>query len=290
MVTIKLPAAPDPQNQTPREITDLCHTIVLRARANLMAAVPPANEPHVTLNRTKRQYPEAYSAELEKATQLWCLSINLTQADAEYALELLQSNPTTAAAIGIRMMAGGIQPALARRPAPPKQLHETFHQPNTGDKFAYVPHNPSATIETDDLVAFPYGKRTLHKPAGLLVYFDYREQEHYDYWIANPCYIHGQKRPVQPISRSKAARFTSESNVKAARTSTHTREAFLRGRDKNRIFPPWYSRPQSSLRSFDLTAHLNFTNELYLCRECRQPLAKNPNTGAPTCPDQHHRP
>ena len=183
VVTIKLPIAPDLQNQTPREITDLCHAIVLKARANLMAAVPPANEPHVTLNRTKRQYPEAYSAELEKATQLWRLSTNLTQADAHYALRLLQSNPTTAAAIGIRMMAGGIQPTLARRSEPPKHLHEPFHQPNTGDKFAYVPHNPSATIENDDLVAFPYGKRTMHKPAGLLVYFDYREQEHY----VGPC-------------------------------------------------------------------------------------------------------
>ena len=290
MVIIHLPQPPDPHSQPPQDIIDLCHSIVLGSRANLMAAAPPCNEPHITLNRVRRQHPEAFSQELEVAMRTWASRTDFTQDDAQKALQLLQSNPTTAPAISIKLLAGGVSTGLTQPTYLPVQQHNPFIEPNTGNKFAYVPHNPNATIETDDLVAFLYGKRTLHKPAGLLVYFDYREQEHYDYWVTNQCYILGQERHVQPISRSKAARFTSESNVEAARTSTHTREAFLRGRDNNRIFPPWYSRPQSTLSSFDLTAHLNFTNEFYMCRECRQPLAKNPNTGTPTCPHQHHRP
>ena len=169
-----------------------------------MADLPPVNEPHVALNRLKREHPEAFSPDLETAMRHWVSSYSLTNEDAQYALNLLQTNPTTAPAIGIKfLMAGAPQPPTAQPPVAATPQHQPFYQPNSGGKYAYVPHNPNATIETDDLVAFAYGKRTLHKPAGLLIYFDYREQKHYDYWTTTRCLIQGQKRPIQPISRSK---------------------------------------------------------------------------------------
>lgn len=293
MTTIRLKRDPLDASADPADTIAFCAGIVTTARAHLMATLPPANEPHVVLNRARRQYPEIFNDEIETALAFWRSPAVFTRDDAEVSVNLLMNTPGTASRLGLHAARSGINlQSLPRgKPASPTAPREPVEHPPHGDTFAYVPHNPNATIEDDDLVAFSYGKRTLYKPAGLLVYFDYRDGEFFDYWTRNGAHIQGQHHPVQPITKAKAARLTSNSNVEAARTSTVFRETFLRGADDNkRIFPPWYSRPRNAPHGFDLTAHLDFSNGFYLCRQCRNPLSKDPATGVVSCRENHPRP
>ena len=156
-----------------------------------------------------------------------------------------------------------------------------------GDHYAYVPRNPNADMNTDDLVALPWGKRTLYKPAGLMVYFSPEEEEHYEYYVANGCYIQGLHRPVQPISRSRAQKLSSGSNVDAARDMSFHRERLLRGaKQELRVFSPWYSRPRTS--SLQESA---VPDGFYLCRMCKSPLnAATAGPAAAACPNGCVRP
>lgn len=282
---IQLPTPP----QSPAETIELCQDLIRLIRRNLFHEMAPDNEPHAMLNRTKRDYPDAYADDINDIMQLQTDKMapaELEQA-ADAALHTMVNNGIYASAIGTKAMVNGMKlPPAKPRPAsqqPPPAGPQPFmpFTPSTDrGQYAYVPHNPNADMATDDMVAFPWRKRTLYKPAGLLVYFTYREKEHHEYWTANGCVIQGQWRPVQPISEDKAVKLSSGSNVDAARDSHHQREFFLRGgHDHRRVFPPWYGRPKNQKP----------TAGFYLCNSCKTALTKQAD-GSMTCPNGCHRP
>lgn len=128
--------------------------------------------------------------------------------------------------------------------------------------YAYVPHNPTTNIDTDDLVAFPYGKRTLYKAAGLLLYFAYNEESDYEYYVKHGCTLQGVWRPVQPVNKAAILRNMGQANLNA-RDTVWRPHILLGEHDHLRLFPPFYGRPEGGMNSIEIE---------YLCRQCKEPL------------------
>ena len=156
-------------------------------------------------------------------------------------------------------------------------------------QYAYIPHNPKADITTDDLVAFPYGKRTIFKAAGFITYYHHVGAD-LQQRVDNGVTIQGQHRPVQKVNKTSIIKHMGLSNLNAARGTTFREPIFNGKHDHSRIFPPFYSRPRLKLDGSDPPVDLDFSSGFYLCRECAEPLFIAPATNRVTCASQHFRP
>lgn len=136
MTTVKL------QQQapwTPAAIMRTCRDVTLHTRASLLAYLPPANEPHVTLNRARREFPEVFNPEISAALQEWQRNRQPTEAEANAALATVWDTPHTAVRIGVMAMTGnapkkpaGVRPTVTPPPEAEPKPYPRRQRPCSG--------------------------------------------------------------------------------------------------------------------------------------------------------------